>query len=79
MSVIVCLLLLTGISHRLEDSDSDPLLDELEARRESAQIVAITIPKLFMARELRKSLAIICLAMASQQLSGEFVRRGFHR
>ncbi|KAH0584099.1 hypothetical protein H2248_009670 [Termitomyces sp. 'cryptogamus'] len=51
-------------------SDSDPLLDELEARREDAQIVAITVPKLFLARELRKPLVIVCLAMASQQFSG---------
>ncbi|KAG6897849.1 hypothetical protein C0992_010337 [Termitomyces sp. T32_za158] len=60
---------------RSANYDSDPLLGE-EARRESAQIVAITVPKLFMARELRKSLAIVCLAMASQQLSGCLVLVG---
>ncbi|KAF5387155.1 hypothetical protein D9615_001699 [Tricholomella constricta] len=50
--------------------DSDPLMDDLEARREDARSVAITVPQLFAARELRKPLAIVCLAMASQQLSG---------
>ncbi|KAH0584098.1 hypothetical protein H2248_009670 [Termitomyces sp. 'cryptogamus'] len=65
MLVTVCLFLTIGTS-----SDSDPLLDELEARREDAQIVAITVPKLFLARELRKPLVIVCLAMASQQFSG---------
>ncbi|KAG6874320.1 hypothetical protein C0995_001545 [Termitomyces sp. Mi166 len=56
--------------HRVEDSDLDPLLDELEARQQDRQAVVITVPKLFFARELGKPLAIVCLAMASQQLSG---------
>ncbi|KAF8078157.1 general substrate transporter [Lyophyllum atratum] len=60
-------------TQREEDSEpllDDPLLDELEAHREDTQGMAITVPQLFAARELRKPLAIICLAMASQQLSG---------
>ncbi|KAG6854975.1 hypothetical protein C0991_009798 [Blastosporella zonata] len=57
-------------TQRVEGSDSDPLLDELEARREDAQSLAITVPQLLSARELRKPLAIVCLAMVSQQLSG---------
>ncbi|KAG6820801.1 hypothetical protein H0H93_011566, partial [Arthromyces matolae] len=52
------------------DSDSDPLLDNLEARRENSQVMTITVPKLLVAREMRRPLAIICLAMAAQQLSG---------
>ncbi|GLB35157.1 putative major facilitator superfamily, sugar transporter (TC 2.A.1.1) family protein [Lyophyllum shimeji] len=64
---------ITGAAPRLATQsaeDSDPLLDELEARREETHGVAITVPQLFAARELRKPLAIVCLAMASQQLSG---------
>lgn len=49
--------------------ENDPLLDQLEARRE---VAALTVPQLLAARELRTPLAIICLAMASQQLSGRF-------
>jgi len=52
-----------------EIDDSDPLLDQLEARQE-IHSSAITVPQLFAARELRKPLTIICLAMAAQQLSG---------
>ncbi|KAG6909823.1 hypothetical protein DXG01_015096 [Tephrocybe rancida] len=48
----------TGSNENAEHSDSDPLLDELEARRQDAQSVAITVPQLFAARELRKPLAI---------------------
>ncbi|KAG6833484.1 hypothetical protein H0H87_006056 [Tephrocybe sp. NHM501043] len=68
----------TDSTERSEDLDSDPLLDELEARREDAQSLAITVPQLFLARELRKPLAIVCLAMASQQLSefGPYVSLG---
>ncbi|KAG6832729.1 hypothetical protein H0H92_012301 [Tricholoma furcatifolium] len=42
------------------NNDSDPLLDELEARREDSQHVAaiVTVPQLFSARELRKPLVI---------------------
>ncbi|KAG6878793.1 hypothetical protein C0993_008092 [Termitomyces sp. T159_Od127] len=69
----------TNSTGRFEDSDSDPLLDELEARRESVQVATVTMPKLFMARELRKPLAIVCLAMASQQLSGKSVEQGLHK
>lgn len=49
--------------------ENDPLLDQLEARRD---VAALTVPQLLGARELRTPLAIICLAMASQQLSGRF-------
>ncbi|KAF8226251.1 general substrate transporter [Tricholoma matsutake] len=54
-------------SQRNED---DPLLDELEARREATPVNVVTVPQLLAARELWKPLAIISLAMASQQLSG---------
>ncbi|KAJ7168129.1 general substrate transporter [Mycena crocata] len=50
-------------------SIEDPLLDELEARRDES-ITALTVPQVFAARELRKPLAIVCFAMLSQQLSG---------
>jgi len=48
----------------------DPLLHELEARREDVHVAAITVPQLLVAPELRKPLMIVCLAMLSQQLSG---------
>jgi len=50
-------------------SVQDPLLDELEAHRDES-ITALTVPQVFAAPELRKPLAIVCLAMLSQQLSG---------
>lgn len=56
-------------SQRNED---DPLLDELEARREATPVNVVTVPQLLAARELWKPLAIISLAMASQQLSGMY-------
>lgn len=58
---------LTGSSPGSED---DPLLNEPEAGEDSS-IHVVTVPQLLTARELRKPLAIICLAMASQQLSGK--------
>jgi len=51
------------------NSVEDPLLDELEARRDES-ITALTVPQVLAARELRKPLAIVCFAMLSQQLSG---------
>ena len=48
----------------------DPLLHELEARREDVHVAAITVPQLLVAPELRKPLMIVCFAMLSQQLSG---------
>jgi len=61
--------LLGSVDSRYED---DPLLDEFEARQDDSQanVTVITVPQLFKVRELRKPLLIICLAMASQQLSG---------
>jgi hypothetical protein len=55
----------------IQRNEDDPLLDEIEARREDAPVNVITVPQLLTARGLRKPLAIICLAMASQQLSGK--------
>ncbi|KAF7338630.1 25S rRNA adenine-N(1) methyltransferase [Mycena venus] len=51
-------------------SVEDPLLDELEAHRDTESITAFTVPQVLAARELRKPLAIVCFAMLSQQLSG---------
>jgi MFS transporter, SP family, solute carrier family 2 (facilitated glucose transporter), member 3 len=62
-------------SQRTED---DPLLDELEARREDAPINVVTVPQLLATRELWKPLAIISLAMASQQLSGTLPQGRYH-
>jgi len=45
-------------------------LDQLEARREDTPVSVVTVPQLLVAPELRKPLAIISLAMVSQQLSG---------
>ncbi|KAJ7702389.1 general substrate transporter [Mycena rosella] len=59
-------------SHRLwgvVSPTTHPLLDELEAHRDES-ITALTVPQVFAAPELRKPLAIVCLAMLSQQLSG---------
>jgi len=53
-----------------QGDEDDPLLNELEVRREDAPVHVVTVPQLFVARELWKPLAIISLAMASQQLSG---------
>jgi len=61
----------TSAIHTTQDSRlTEPLLDELEAHREENNVMTVTTPELFVARELRKPLAIVCLAMASQQLSG---------
>ena len=53
-----------------QSDEDDSLLDGLEPRREDAPVNVVTVPQLFAARELWKPLAIISLAMASQQLSG---------
>jgi hypothetical protein len=60
----------SGLLELNDTVENDSLLDQLEARRE---VAAITVPQLLAARELRKPLAIICLAMASQQLSGRLI------
>lgn len=61
---------LTCIKAPSHDAE-DPLLNELEAyNREDDHVVAISVPQLFAARELRRPLTIVCLAMAAQQLSG---------
>ncbi|TFK42786.1 general substrate transporter [Crucibulum laeve] len=58
-----------GINPSSRDVE-DPLLDEAEERRRDVHQDAVTIPQLFVARDLRKPLMIVCLAMLSQQLSG---------
>ncbi|KAF9459362.1 general substrate transporter [Collybia nuda] len=51
--------------------ERDFLLDQSEAQPEAQRnVAAITVPQLLTTQELRTPLAIICLAMASQQLSG---------
>jgi len=50
--------------------EENPLLDEPERTPDVVQKTSITVPQLLAARELRKPVAIVCLAMASQQLSG---------
>jgi hypothetical protein len=55
----------------IQTHEDDPFLDGLdEARREGSQAIVVTVPQLLTSKELRKPLIIICLAMASQQLSG---------
>lgn len=46
----------------------DPLLDD--HRRDDVPVVAVSVPELLTAPDLRRPLIIGCLAMASQQLSG---------
>jgi MFS family permease len=62
----------------IDRNEDDPLLDEIEVGRGDARVRVITVPQLLAARELRKPLGIICLAMASQQLSGKSLRSQCH-
>ncbi|KAJ7074334.1 general substrate transporter [Mycena amicta] len=47
----------------------DPLLDDLEARR-NEQTTALTVPQALSAPDIRRALATVCFAMLSQQVSG---------
>lgn len=65
-------LLVTVSSRNGEDNSlEDPLLQDAEDQPEAAPpVVAITLPQLLKARELRRPLVIVSTGMLSQQLSG---------
>ncbi|KAF7322678.1 25S rRNA adenine-N(1) methyltransferase [Mycena chlorophos] len=60
---------LWGLLPAATPSVEDPLLDNLEARR-NEQTEALTVPQALAAPDVRRALATICFAMLSQQLSG---------
>ncbi len=62
-----------------DDTIVDPLLGEADFDAEEQRVrgstssgVAISVPQLFGARELRRPLTIVCFSMLCQQLSGMF-------